>query len=152
MARETINVNVPPNRSSTQQSMTTSSSRPASSTSRPGSSSMRATSRNESPMRASSPSKLVTGRPPSSRQSTRAASRHNSARLRRQTSQHANTLSFYDRATRILGKASDERQPDELNVLEGWFRKKSKLFEKLNRSKSHPGSITRDIVAFVFPC
>ena len=130
MARETISVDMTPTRAPSGQSLP--SSRPTSSTSRPGSSSLRSASRNASSLRSSSPTK-VTGRPPSSRLSTR-ASRQNSGRLRRQVSQMS-SISFYDRAKLILGRPSDDRHPDELNVLEGWFRKKSKLFEKLNRSE-----------------
>ena len=131
MARETISVDMTPTRAPSGQSLP--SSRPTSSTSRPGSSSLRSASRNASSLRSSSPTK-VTGRPPSSRLSTR-ASRQNSGRLRRQVSQMS-SISFYDRAKLILGRPSDDRHPDELNVLEGWFRKKSKLFEKLSRIRS----------------
>ena len=39
----------------------------------------------------------------------------------------------YDDLKRVLGKDSDERILAELEPLEEWFRKRSKVFEKLPR-------------------
>ena len=103
-----------------------SSNRPTSSSSRPTSSALRS--------RVTSPAKTsARGRQPSSRLFVR-VTRQNSKRLSRMTSL-SNTATFHERAKVILSKPSDERDTQELNLLETWFRKKSKLFEKLNRSK-----------------
>lgn len=99
------------------------STRPSSS-SRPASSALRS--------RVPSSAKTPARRPPSSRLSIRASRQE--SRLQRLTS-HSNPTTFHERAKVILSKASDERDAQELNLLESWFRKKSKLFEKLDRSE-----------------